>query len=156
MLELKVLIAEDEPASRLLAKRLVSKLGHQVVLAEDGHEALQILKEDSTIGVLITDCYMPKLDGFELAAAVQSNDKLNHIACVLASADNRLRHRARDARFFAWIKKPLKAENIAPILSHHFVQNLKMAAAPSTASAGNTGSTGNASSTPTTEMSAKP
>lgn len=113
-----VLIVEDEPASRLLAKKLVASLGYTVATANDGQDALTALRQHPGIKVVLTDCYMPNLDGFDLAQAMRDDPTLAHIPCILLSADEKLREKAKESQFFAWIKKPIRAENVKPVLTH--------------------------------------
>ena len=118
----KVLIVEDETASQIMAKRLVSSLGYDVLTADNGAIALSLIKEDPSITVIMTDCYMPELDGFGLSDAIRKDAQLEHIFVILLSADEKLKERARREEFFAWIAKPLRKENIAPVLSHPALQ----------------------------------
>lgn len=67
-----ILIAEDEPSIRSALKRALKRLGHDVLAAEDGAEALEIYrKERQHIGMVITDMVMPKLGGAELVKQVR-------------------------------------------------------------------------------------
>ena len=63
-----ILVAEDEPALRLLAHRSLSEAGYTVHTASNGMEALAIvLQGDEIIDLLLTDVIMPKMGGRELA-----------------------------------------------------------------------------------------
>ncbi|HEY1536256.1 MAG TPA: ATP-binding protein [Polyangiaceae bacterium] len=63
-----ILVAEDEPTLRSVIRRSLSRLGHRVLLAEDGARALQIARAHlEDIDLLITDVVMPNLSGAELA-----------------------------------------------------------------------------------------
>jgi two-component system cell cycle sensor histidine kinase/response regulator CckA len=63
-----ILVAEDEPMLRSVIRRSLSRLGHRVLLAEDGARALQIAAAHlESIDLLITDVVMPNLSGAELA-----------------------------------------------------------------------------------------
>lgn len=62
-----VLIAEDEPAIRRLAARVLERAGHRVVTAEDGRTALGLAATLPRLDVLLTDLTMPHLGGVELA-----------------------------------------------------------------------------------------
>jgi two-component system cell cycle sensor histidine kinase/response regulator CckA len=62
-----VLVAEDEPAIRTLATRILERAGHTVVVAEDGQAALDLAATLPVIDVLLTDLTMPRLGGADLA-----------------------------------------------------------------------------------------
>jgi CheY-like chemotaxis protein len=67
-----VLIAEDEPLVRTLAMRTLEREGYQVVGAEDGRSALDMLDSGAVRpDLLITDVVMPRLNGRQLSDAVQ-------------------------------------------------------------------------------------
>ena len=69
---MKILIAEDAPASRMALKTILQKWGHEIVVAGDGNHAWKILQTDSPklaqarTEVVISDIVMPRMDGVEL------------------------------------------------------------------------------------------
>src|ERR1700742_36907 len=64
----RVLIADDEDSMRTLVARAIALDGHNVVTAEDGAEALEILeRECGAFDLLLTDIQMPVMDGIALA-----------------------------------------------------------------------------------------
>lgn len=62
---LRVLVAEDEHLAALVVEDALTEQGHQVVLARDGQEALDIA-ETLPFDVLVTDLAMPRVTGWEL------------------------------------------------------------------------------------------
>jgi len=68
-----ILVAEDNPTNRQVIRRQLTALGHACDVAEDGAQALAALRRDS-FGLLLTDCHMPELDGFELTAAIRADE----------------------------------------------------------------------------------
>jgi two-component system, cell cycle sensor histidine kinase and response regulator CckA len=62
-----VLVVEDDPLVRAIARRTLTEAGFSVMDAEDGHEALSIVARDQRIDVVLTDVAMPDLGGRELA-----------------------------------------------------------------------------------------
>jgi two-component system, cell cycle response regulator len=69
---MKILIAEDDPTSRLLMQRTLEKFGYDVVLAEDGRAAVEILSQRNGPRLALIDWMMPKLDGLGLCREVRS------------------------------------------------------------------------------------
>ena len=64
----RVLIADDEESMRVLVARAIAMDGHDIVTAEDGAEALDILTRDKgAFDLLLTDIQMPVMDGIALA-----------------------------------------------------------------------------------------
>lgn len=64
-----ILIAEDEVMLRLLAVEMLEEAGFTVLQAGDGCEALDILKANPGIKVLVSDIRMPRMDGYALLEA---------------------------------------------------------------------------------------
>ncbi|XUM23040.1 response regulator [Bradyrhizobium oligotrophicum S58] len=64
----RVLIADDEDSMRTLVARAIAMDGHDIVTAQDGAEALDILtRENGAFDLLLTDIQMPIMDGIALA-----------------------------------------------------------------------------------------
>ena len=77
----QVLVVDDEEAVREMVSKLVSRLGHEVVTARHGREALEILRREP-ITIVITDIRMPEMDGIELMKAAQAEFPNLHIICM--------------------------------------------------------------------------
>jgi|GEM_PF-925072 len=70
-----VLIAEDETAVQRLTRDVLELKGYNVLVADDGMEALRVAEEHiGTIGLLVTDLVMPRLNGRELAARLRESN----------------------------------------------------------------------------------
>ncbi len=79
-----VLFADDEDTIRSLGSAFLKRLGHDVLLAQDGEEALKIYSEQKTkIALVIMDMTMPKLTGLDL---IQGILKINPQAKIIASS----------------------------------------------------------------------
>ena len=64
----RVLIADDEESMRTLVARAIAMDGHEIVTAQDGAEALDLLtRENGAFDLLLTDIQMPIMDGIALA-----------------------------------------------------------------------------------------
>jgi PAS domain S-box-containing protein len=66
-----VLLVDDHPVNRLLLLRQVQSRGYAAQTAENGVEALELWKS-GRFGLVITDCHMPQMDGYELARSIRS------------------------------------------------------------------------------------
>jgi CheY-like chemotaxis protein len=70
---LKVLIAEDNPINQVVAARLLKKRGHQVIVANNGLEALEVL-ERNWVDMILMDLQMPELNGLEATMAIRARE----------------------------------------------------------------------------------
>lgn len=73
---LSVLVVDDHPVNRLLLCWQLSELGHRTVDTEDGMQALDLWRAQS-FDVLITDCNMPRLDGYELTRLIREEEAVS-------------------------------------------------------------------------------
>lgn len=78
---LKLLVVDDHQVNRLLLQRQLSYLGHQVWQAADGSEALQLLAQQQ-LDLVLTDCNMPLMDGYQLAQAIRADQDLQHLVVL--------------------------------------------------------------------------
>src|SRR3954471_22622700 len=70
---MRVLIADDEPGTRLLVTAAVQRLGHEAIGAADGAEAWERFSGQQP-AVVITDWDMPRLDGTALVRRIRAHD----------------------------------------------------------------------------------
>lgn len=78
-----IVVVDDEPDHRTLARRVMERGGHTVLAARDGLEALDLLAEHD-IDMVVTDLYMPNMTGLELAAQIHAEHP--DVVCVVWSA----------------------------------------------------------------------
>lgn len=87
---MRILIADDNKASRLLLSKLLEKLGYEVLSATDGVEAWEILQEEK-ISLVVTDWLMPNMDGLELCKHIREANFPHYIYIImLTSKDSKL------------------------------------------------------------------
>ena len=82
---MKILIAEDDPVSRKMLERILTKNQNTVTAVENGVQALAAL-EKQTPDMLITDWMMPDLDGLELSRRVRTLELSNYVYIILLTA----------------------------------------------------------------------
>ena len=68
-----ILVVDDEAGYREVLAKMLTKAGYRVVTAADGNEALTLL-ENSHFDLIITDVFMPNLNGYALAARIRAKD----------------------------------------------------------------------------------
>ena len=118
----RVLLAEDNPINALLATKALERLGAQVVLARDGHEALARIREaDAAFDLALLDIRMPGLDGLETARQIRAIEAAQgrarlHLVALTANAGRDDERAARGAGFDEFLAKPLNLRALPPLL----------------------------------------
>lgn len=72
-LKKKVLLVDDHPSNRIILSKQIEKIGHDVLTSIDGYDALSTLRHNLDIDVIITDCHMPNMDGYELTKRIRTD-----------------------------------------------------------------------------------
>ena len=84
----KVLIADDEPNILISLEYLMKREGHQVLLARNGIEALELIRRERPALVLL-DVMMPGKNGYEVCQAVRADEALAGIKILMLTAKGR-------------------------------------------------------------------
>lgn len=83
----RILLADDDPIMRELAQAQLHDAGYQVLLAENGAEALELITREP-VDLLISDLDMPELTGFELTAAIRNKLLLVDLPVIVITASD--------------------------------------------------------------------
>jgi CheY-like chemotaxis protein len=109
----RVLIADDEDSMRSLVARAIAMDGHDIVTAEDGAEALEILsRENGGFDLLLSDIKMPIMDGIALALTAARDFPDVTILLMTGFADQRERASGLDAIVHDVVTKPFSVADI--------------------------------------------
>ncbi len=123
----RILVADDEPNLRRVLFAILNRLGHEVVQASDGAEALAML---DGVDVVITDLRMPKVDGMDvLRAAVRSQPQVP-VIMVTAYGSVGQAVEAIKAGAFDYVEKPFDQDQIRVIVDKAVRHAIASRAAP--------------------------
>jgi diguanylate cyclase (GGDEF)-like protein len=113
------LIVDDNQINRLQINALLSKYLFNTINAENGQEALEILKDNPNIDLLITDYMMPVMDGFELIKKVREQQDSKDLAIIGISANSEGTLASNFMRFGAddFVTKPFGQEEFCTRVS---------------------------------------
>jgi PAS domain S-box-containing protein len=110
-----LLVVEDNPINQEVARYQLEKMGYRADIAKDGLDALTML-ERSDYALVLMDCHMPRMDGFQTTARIRSrsDDKaLIPIIAVTASGGSGERDKCLQAGMDDFILKPFRNEELS-------------------------------------------
>jgi len=114
----RILIAEDNLINQTVLKKIVEKLGCVAFVANDGNEAVQLLKTE-TVDLIFMDCQMPNKNGYDATQEIRKNeldDIRLPIVAVTANAMEGDRKKCLEAGMDDYLKKPIKLGEIKEAL----------------------------------------
>ncbi|PKN39788.1 MAG: hypothetical protein CVU63_14230 [Deltaproteobacteria bacterium HGW-Deltaproteobacteria-20] len=118
MQELSVLVAEDNPINRLFLQKSLEKLGHRVICATNGQEALDLL-DTETVECVLMDIQMPVMDGSLATRYIR--DRFGHELPVIALTAHALqgdREKYLKEGFDEYLAKPISIKDLTRIIEH--------------------------------------
>jgi two-component system sensor histidine kinase RpfC len=111
---LKILLAEDNQANRMIIQRILELAGHACITANDGEEALQILDQPG-IDLVLMDINMPELSGYEAAKLYRMahlDEPRLPILALTADATSQTERLCREAGMDGVLTKPIEASHL--------------------------------------------
>lgn len=116
----RVLVVDDQALNRLIAHRLLERLGATTVEAHDGEQALAMLEQqDPQVDLMLVDTHMPGLDGLALTRRLRASDNafLRDLPVVGLSGDvdQASRRAALDAGMNQYLHKPVKLQDLSAL-----------------------------------------
>ncbi|MBR5548097.1 MAG: amino acid permease [Kiritimatiellae bacterium] len=116
---LRVLVAADAKMNLMVMKALLSHIGSfDITVAMDGAEALKTLETASEpFDLVLTDMWMPNLDGEGLVKAIRANPKLASLRVVAVTADVEYQTKAAAAGFDGILLKPVTSDKLLKMLA---------------------------------------
>lgn len=85
---MKALVVDDSKSIRQIERKYLEEMGFRVVEAEDGEEALKVLKKNPDVRLIILDWHMPVMSGYEFLKAVRANPEWNEIKIMMVTTEN--------------------------------------------------------------------
>jgi signal transduction histidine kinase/ActR/RegA family two-component response regulator len=119
--KIRILVAEDNPANQKVAQAMLRKIGLRADVVANGKEAVDVL-QIVPYDLLLMDCQMPEMDGFEATRAIRRNGSKvldPHIPVIAMTASNMQgdRERCIQAGMDDFIAKPFQKKELAEILA---------------------------------------
>jgi len=116
----KVLVIDDSNTIRRSAEIFLKQAGYDVVLAEDGFDALSKVN-DHHPDLIFCDILMPRLDGYQTVAVIRRSGKFAHIPVVMLSSKDGVFDKARGRMVGAqdYLTKPFTKDQLLDAVKRH-------------------------------------
>jgi twitching motility two-component system response regulator PilH len=113
-----ILIVDDSPSQLMGIRRIVEKLGHEALTAEDGAAGVEIAKKELP-DLILMDVVMPNLNGFQATRSISREPSTKHIPVILVTTKDqdtdRMWGMRQGAR--AYLTKPFSEEELSEVIA---------------------------------------
>lgn len=119
---LRVLVGEDNPVNRMVIKAIIERLGHEGTVIEDGERLIEELDRDSTYSLILMDCNMPGLDGYETSRRIRErcpDRQLLPIVAVTANSVADVYEKCIASGMNDAVSKPVTMEMLSGVFSRY-------------------------------------
>ena len=113
----RILIVDDSPSQLMGIRRIVEKLGHEALTAEDGAAGVEMAKKELP-DLILMDVVMPNLNGFQATRSITREPSTSHIPVILVTTKDQDTDRVWGMRqgAKAYITKPFGETELADII----------------------------------------
>ncbi|MSP49029.1 MAG: response regulator [Alphaproteobacteria bacterium] len=117
-----ILVAEDNPTNRMLVQRQLARLGYAADIVADGRQGIDAYAS-TPYGLVITDCHMPEMDGFELTQKIRDLEHLTGrrripIVALTANVLQGEAERCLAAGMDDYLGKPVRLSRLSETIEH--------------------------------------
>jgi twitching motility two-component system response regulator PilH len=114
----RILIVDDSPSQLMGIRRIVEKLGHEAITAEDGAEGVDKARSEQPDLVLM-DVVMPNLNGFQATRAITRDATTRHIPVIMVTTKDQETDRVWGMRqgAKAYLSKPFSESELAEMIA---------------------------------------
>lgn len=114
---MRVLIIDDSRANRMVLQKFFREFGFETVEAENGLDAIWLLKRTPDIDLITVDFNMPKMTGLQFVRLVREKHELDHIHIIMITSEEQRQAEATEAGVNEFLVKPFDKEKVAEKLA---------------------------------------
>ena len=117
----RILIVDDSPSQLMSIRRIVEKLGHEALTAEDGAAGVEAAKRELP-ELILMDVVMPNLNGFQATRSISREPTTKHIPVILVTTKDQDTDRMWGLRqgAKAYLTKPFSEDELAEVIERIF------------------------------------
>jgi twitching motility two-component system response regulator PilH len=116
----RILIVDDSPSQLMGIRRIVEKLGHEALTAEDGAAGVEVAKRELP-DLILMDVVMPNLNGFQATRSISREPTTKHIPVILVTTKDQETDRMWGMRqgAKAYLTKPFSEDELAAAITRN-------------------------------------
>lgn len=118
-----ILVADDIDSNYVFLKTVIKQTNAEVIWAKTGVEAVEMVKKNPTIDLVLMDIVMPDMDGFEATKLIKQHNSNLPVVCQTAYPTNENFHAANDCGFDSFMAKPIKVDGMLQVIDKFFPKN---------------------------------
>lgn len=118
--KINILLAEDDITSQMLLERLLKNNTKQLIIVNNGIDAVETCKKNPDIDLILMDIKMPRIDGYEATARIREFNKNIIIIAQTAYAFENDKQKALDAGCNEYISKPIDFHLLKQLINKYF------------------------------------
>jgi two-component system chemotaxis sensor kinase CheA len=118
--ERAILLVDDDYRNQYAMKAMIEEAkGNKVLIAQDGSQAIQLLKDHPEIQLVITDIAMPEMDGYDLIHYIRENKVLAYLPIIAVTAmPESDKEKILSSGANAYLRKPITMDRFFQLLKH--------------------------------------
>jgi CheY-like chemotaxis protein len=114
-----ILVVDDDADVRGALAAILEMQGYDVVVANNGREALDLLRADPGVCLILLDLFMPEMDGWTFRSEQMKDQRLLDIPVIVMSADSAAAGRAMQFGVVATMTKPVEYDPLLLLVAEH-------------------------------------
>ncbi|MFN5443584.1 MAG: response regulator [Crocinitomicaceae bacterium] len=113
-----ILIADDSESIRAVVGFALREAGYEVIVANDGQHALDLLLQNDQVSLIVSDLNMPIKDGISFLKDVRSLDKFKYLPFLILTTESQetKKMEAKQSGATGWIIKPFVKEKLIAVI----------------------------------------
>lgn len=121
---INILLVEDNEINQVVAQEMLKQCGLEAHIAGNGHEALAALKSTSQYKLILMDCQMPQMDGYDATQRIRAGEAGEHyssvpIVALTAHAMKGDKEKCLNAGMNDYVSKPIDSALLAKVLNNY-------------------------------------
>ena len=116
---MRAMVIDDSRAIRMILGKMLKELGFDVVDAENGAVAMDLLKDSEKVDIALVDWNMPEMNGYEFVCAVRKDDAYKDLPLMMVTTETEMAQviKALEAGANEYVMKPFTKEMITEKLT---------------------------------------